>query len=123
MQPLSVAPFPSRLQISAPVYNLVEPATNLTTNQPPHCAQLYNPRGLPWAFHHFPMAGRQQGFPVWFDINLDAGGAQTWCARVLRTSRRLGRPACCSALWGTGLLPPCLRTAQLPGMHNPPLPC
>lgn len=71
-------PPPAALQISQPLYNLTDPYTNLTSNTPPHCAQLYNPRGLPWAFHHLPMAQRINGFPVWFDINLSADAAQTW---------------------------------------------
>jgi hypothetical protein len=65
-------------QIAQPLYNLSDPATGAATNQPPQCAQLYNPRGLPWAFHHLPMAGRHPGFPLWFDINLAADDAQTW---------------------------------------------
>jgi hypothetical protein len=65
-------------QIAEPLFNLSDPASGTTTNQPPQCAQLYNPRGLPWAFHHFPMDGRTPGFPVWFDINLDADDAQAW---------------------------------------------
>jgi hypothetical protein len=66
------------LQIAQPLYNLTDLSTNLTSNTPPHCAQLYNPRGLPWAFHHLPMAQRADGFPVWIDINLSADDAQTW---------------------------------------------
>ncbi len=49
---------------------------NQTVNQRPYCAELYNPQDLPYAFHFFPLEGKPNGFPVYFDINLSQGGAQ-----------------------------------------------
>lgn len=49
---------------------------NQTVNQRPYCAELYNPQDLPYAFHFFPLKGKPNGFPVYFDINLSQGGAQ-----------------------------------------------
>ncbi|GFR50551.1 hypothetical protein Agub_g12825 [Astrephomene gubernaculifera] len=51
---------------------------NQTVNPAPYCAELYNPQKLPYAFHYFPLDGKADGFPVWFDINLSEDGAQTW---------------------------------------------
>jgi hypothetical protein len=47
-------------------------------NKEPYCAELYNPRTLPWGFHFFQLDGLPNGFPVWFDIDLSAADAQTW---------------------------------------------
>lgn len=43
---------------------------NMTTNEAPYCAELYNSQRLPYAFHHFPLKHKESGFPVFFDINL-----------------------------------------------------
>lgn len=48
------------------------PFLNTTVNAKPYCAELYNPQNLPYAFHYFPLASKDPGFPVWFDINLGA---------------------------------------------------
>jgi len=38
----------------------------------PHChaARHLHRRHVPYAFRHFKLPGAQEGFPVWFDINL-----------------------------------------------------
>eukprot|EP00873_Tetraselmis_striata_P015466 jgi/Tetstr1/435730/TSEL_024629.t1 len=46
------------------------------TNFEPYCAELYNERNIPWGFHHFPLDYFDDGFPVWFDINLSEEQAQ-----------------------------------------------
>lgn len=52
--------------------------TYQTTNPPPYCAELYNARNLPYGFRSFDLTDLfGTGFPVWFDINLAAGDAQT----------------------------------------------
>ncbi|GBF96992.1 polycystin cation channel family [Raphidocelis subcapitata] len=61
-------------------YDAPDPATGLVGNPRPYCAQLFNPRNVPWGFHHFPLPGAPPGFPVWIDINLSQGGALTWLA-------------------------------------------
>ena len=62
--------------LSRPTYNVQ--FLNQSVNQAPYCAELFNPQGLPYAFHFFPMDGKPDGFPVWLDINLAEGGAQNW---------------------------------------------
>ncbi|KAG2499695.1 hypothetical protein HYH03_002630 [Edaphochlamys debaryana] len=62
--------------LSAPTYNVS--FLNTTVNPPPYCAELFNPQAVPYAFHHFPLRGKPDGFPVWFDINLSQEGAQAW---------------------------------------------
>ncbi|PNW70325.1 hypothetical protein CHLRE_17g715300v5 [Chlamydomonas reinhardtii] len=62
--------------LSSPTYNVS--FLNQTVNPAPYCAELYNPQELPYAFHFFPLSGKDDGFPVWFDINLSQDGAQTW---------------------------------------------
>lgn len=60
--------------LSSPTYNVS--FLNQTVNPAPYCAELYNPQELPYAFHFFPLSGKDDGFPVWFDINLSQDGAQ-----------------------------------------------
>lgn len=52
------------------------------TTHPPTCHPTpppnHTPRSLPYAFHHLPLSGLPDGFPIWFDINLSEDGAQTW---------------------------------------------
>ncbi|MEW5311378.1 MAG: hypothetical protein WDW38_003099 [Sanguina aurantia] len=57
-------------------YNL--PFLNTTVNLSPYCAELFNPQNLPYAFHFFPLDSKEDGFPVWFDINLGAGDVAQW---------------------------------------------
>ncbi|GIL76287.1 hypothetical protein Vretimale_5865 [Volvox reticuliferus] len=59
-------------------YNINNTATNQIVNPPPYCAELYNPQKLPYAFHHIQLEGKDNGFPVYFDINLSEEGAQAW---------------------------------------------
>lgn len=59
-------------------YNVTDTVLNKTTNYPPYCAELYNKQDSPYAFHYFPLQGKDPGFPIWFDINLSADDAQTW---------------------------------------------
>ena len=70
-----------------PTYNVwdeatqkyVNPAPNMTDQYPQNfCAELYNPNNLPYAFHYLPLAGKEDGFPVFFDINLSQEDAQNW---------------------------------------------
>eukprot|EP00879_Flechtneria_rotunda_P008905 GHRR01009325.1.p1 GENE.GHRR01009325.1~~GHRR01009325.1.p1 ORF type:complete len:543 (+),score=191.85 GHRR01009325.1:394-2022(+) len=65
-------------EISQPTFNIIEAATTLTVNAPPYCAELYNPRNIPYAFWHLPLSGLPAGFPVFFDINLSHEAAATW---------------------------------------------
>ncbi|GLC33126.1 hypothetical protein PLESTB_000367500 [Pleodorina starrii] len=62
--------------LSTPTYNVT--FLNQTVNPAPYCAELYNPQKLPYAFHFFPLEGKDDGFPVYFDINLSQEGAQAW---------------------------------------------
>ena len=48
------------------------------TNAEPFCAELFNSRDMPWGFHHFPMDYFEDGFPVWFDINLSEEMAERY---------------------------------------------
>ncbi|KAG2493793.1 hypothetical protein HYH03_008013 [Edaphochlamys debaryana] len=59
-----------------PTYNVA--FLNQTVNPAPYCAELYNPQKLPYAFHHYPLRNKAEGFPVLFDINLSQQGAQAW---------------------------------------------
>ena len=52
------------------------------TNHPPYCAQLFSPRSLPFGFHSAALSQYGRGFPVLFDINLDAGSALEWLAFI-----------------------------------------
>ncbi|EFJ46305.1 hypothetical protein VOLCADRAFT_93448 [Volvox carteri f. nagariensis] len=63
-------------KLSAPTYDIT--FLNQTTNLKPYCAELYNPQKLPYAFHFFPLEGKEDGFPIYFDINLSQQGAQAW---------------------------------------------
>ncbi|GIL44962.1 hypothetical protein Vafri_2402 [Volvox africanus] len=59
-------------------YDVINNVTNQVVNPPPYCAELYNPQKLPYAFHVFELEGKEDGFPVYFDINLSQDGAQAW---------------------------------------------
>lgn len=62
------------------VYNLADPfsKTDSFVNLEPFCANLYNMRNVPFGFFHYPLSDKQDGFPVWFDINLSEDQAQYW---------------------------------------------
>ncbi len=60
--------------LTSPTYNVS--FLNQTVNPKPYCAELFNPQKLPYAFHFFPMEAKDDGFPVYFDINLSQEGAQ-----------------------------------------------
>ena len=68
--------------LPTPTYNLtsaVPGAAATVTNAPPYCAELFNPRGLPWGFTSYPLTGYGgPGFPAFFDINLSADQAGGW---------------------------------------------
>eukprot|EP00192_Tetraselmis_astigmatica_P001702 CAMPEP_0117652658 /NCGR_PEP_ID=MMETSP0804-20121206/2750_1 /TAXON_ID=1074897 /ORGANISM="Tetraselmis astigmatica, Strain CCMP880" /LENGTH=1606 /DNA_ID=CAMNT_0005458731 /DNA_START=90 /DNA_END=4910 /DNA_ORIENTATION=+ len=60
-----------------PMYDLVDPVNEgASTNPAPYCAELFNERNIPWGFHHYPLKHFEDGFPVWFDINLSEDVAQ-----------------------------------------------
>lgn len=52
------------------------------TNLPPFCAELFSPRSLPYGFHAAPLEQYGGGYPVLFDINLDADSALRWLAFI-----------------------------------------
>ncbi|KAF5834587.1 hypothetical protein DUNSADRAFT_8712 [Dunaliella salina] len=62
--------------LSDPTYNVT--FDTQVANQEPFCAELYSSQDLPYAFHHFPLEGKEPGFPVFFDINLSEDEAQNW---------------------------------------------
>ena len=70
--------------LPAATYNLTSPPAILgsaaaLSNPPPYCAELFNPRTLPWGFTPHPLAGYSSpGFPAFFDINLSAEDAAGW---------------------------------------------
>lgn len=61
-----------------PTYNIPDPINPIgTTNPEPYCAELFNERSIPWGFHHFDLEPAfDDGFPIWFDINLSEEMAQ-----------------------------------------------
>lgn len=62
------------------------------TNRPPYCAQLFSPRSLPFGFHSAALRQYGEGFPVLFDINLDAGSALKWLAFIQARLAGWGSP-------------------------------
>jgi hypothetical protein len=62
------------------IYNQVDPYSKSggLVNKPPYCANLFNMRNAPLGFHHYPLPGKPDGFPVWIDINLSEDQAQHW---------------------------------------------
>ena len=62
-----------------PSYNLPDPVNlGAVTNKPPYCYELFNERDIPWGFHSFRLQHFDDGFPVWFDINLSEEMAQRY---------------------------------------------
>uniref|UniRef100_A0A061RIA9 Polycystin cation channel family n=1 Tax=Tetraselmis sp. GSL018 TaxID=582737 RepID=A0A061RIA9_9CHLO len=60
-------------------YDLDDPINpGAKINPKPFCAELFNERNIPWGFHHFALDDYEDGFPVWFDINLSEGMAQRY---------------------------------------------
>lgn len=54
-------------------------AATTTTNPPPYCAELFNPRSLPWGFFSFPLPGfGGVGYPAFIDINLSQEASLAW---------------------------------------------
>lgn len=51
---------------------------NQTVNPYPFCAELFDQNDLPYAFYYKPLAGLDDGFPVFFDINLGQADAARW---------------------------------------------
>jgi hypothetical protein len=49
-----------------------------TTNPPPFCADLYNPRNLPYGFHSVRLRRLGDGFPAVLDINLSQEDVLSW---------------------------------------------
>lgn len=49
----------------------------------PFCPALYNTKELPYAFHYMPMEGFEDGYPVFFDINLSEEGVMKYFTYVL----------------------------------------
>lgn len=92
-----------------PTYNVeVEGSPGVApqvTNPPPYCAELYSPRSLPYGFHASSLNQFGEGFPMLFDINLDAHSALAWLSFI-----QVGPDAC----------PP---GARLAVRHAPMPPC
>ena len=66
-------------QIANATYDLRVEGTNITANNAPYCAELFNSRDVPWGFHSMDISkDYKNGFPFLIDINLDAAGAQRW---------------------------------------------
>lgn len=67
-------------RLEAPSYDRVNPYSNALeyVNQAPFCIELFNMRNLPYGFRSFPLKGKSQGFPFWFDINLSEFEADLW---------------------------------------------
>ncbi|GLI64894.1 hypothetical protein VaNZ11_008286 [Volvox africanus] len=68
----------SLLPNNVATYDVINNVTKQVVNPRPYCAELYNPQKLPYAFHVFELDGKEDGFPVYFDINLSQDGAQAW---------------------------------------------
>ena len=70
----------SKMPEDEQVYNILDPfaKTESYVNQAPYCANLFNMRNVPFGFFHFPLPGKTDGFPIWFDINLSEDQAQYW---------------------------------------------
>ena len=65
--------------IANATYDLRVEGTNITANNAPYCAELFNSRDIPWGFHSMDISNSyKEGFPFLIDINLDAAGAQRW---------------------------------------------
>ena len=66
-------------KIGNATYDLRVEGTNITANNAPYCAELFNSRDVPWGFHSMDISNSYtKGFPFLIDINLDAAGAQRW---------------------------------------------
>lgn len=79
--------YPTALRIAAPLPLHAEEgsagvAASQVTNPPPYCAELFSPRSLPYGFHSTSLHQFGLGFPVLFDINLDAGAAIDWLSFI-----------------------------------------
>lgn len=76
----------SQLAVVSTLCDAEEGSTGLAaphiTNAPPYCAELFSPRSLPYGFHATTLRQFGDGFPVLFDINLDAAGALHWLAFI-----------------------------------------
>lgn len=76
----------SQLASSPPLRDAEEGSTGLAaphiTNAQPYCAELFSPRSLPYGFHATTLRQFGDGFPVLFDINLDAAAALNWLAFI-----------------------------------------
>ena len=94
------------------------------TNPPPYCAELFSPRQLPYGFHAASLARYGAGFPLLFDINLDAGAALRWLdfVQVWRAGVVVGRGFRFLPGSGSGATPTfaCAAASWLPAV--PPLP-
>eukprot|EP00210_Caulerpa_lentillifera_P005376 g5138.t1 len=76
----SVTKFYNCSMLIAPSYERINPySTSLEyVNQAPFCIELFNMRNLPYGFRSFPLRGKTNGFPFWFDINLSEHEADLW---------------------------------------------
>lgn len=75
---------------------LPRPQGQRTTNAPPFCADLFNPRNLPYGFHSLRLQRLGAGFPAVLDINLSQEDAQTWLS-FLSEGLYLGSHTRCAA--------------------------
>ena len=64
------SPLPRRLRTIGNTTNVV--------NKYPYCAELFNPNNVPYGFKAIKLAGLDDGYPIWFDINLSEDQAQRW---------------------------------------------
>lgn len=78
------------------------------TNPPPFCAELFNPRNLPWGFHSVRLRRLGAGFPAVLDINLSQDAVLQWLG-FLQEGLFLGTLTRCDvrvhgggAGWGVG---------------------
>lgn len=81
------------------------------SNAPPFCAELFSPRSLPYGFHAARLQQFGDGFPVLFDINLDAAAALDWLAFIQAGGRAAGvfrMVGCTTAGWLRLALRACL---------------
>ena len=65
-------------KIGNATYDLRVEGTNITANNAPYCAELFNSRDVPWGFHSMDISNSYTKGFLFFDINLDAAGAQRW---------------------------------------------